>query len=282
MTAAAPVLQVVVFSRARPLQLYAYLSSLDARCTTGFEDDLSVSVLVRTDYIYEAAYAAVRASFPLVTWWEEKDFASDVLELLDPSVPYTLFGCDDGVFVGNWVLDTVAAHFEDDAEILGFSLRLGRNVVRDMFGNLMRQPQFIGEPDGGIVWDVQHPASEGDWAYPWEVLATVYRTSFARAIAEAVQPSSPNQLEARGARIWRDLAEGKHHLASFGTSRLVAPTVNVVQQEYPNGIVGRTPLSAEFLLQCWDAGLRLDHAALAGRLPPPSWRIGDFPLLFSS
>jgi hypothetical protein len=54
-------------------------------------------------------------------------------------------------------------------------------------------------------------------------------------------------------------------------------TVNRVQGEFGNGIVGAAPLSPEFLLDCWLHGLRLDTPRLRG-IAPPSWRVGDFPL----
>ena len=257
------------------MQLHGYLTSLYAQWQ-GNEEDLRVRVLVRDDEPYVAAYARVRDAFPQVDWWDEGDFAADVAGMIDDSVPFTSFGCDDVVFVAPLAHGAMIGAFDCDPPIIGLSLRLGRNVTRDMFAVSLPQPAFTHATDHKLVWDVSHGRSLGDWAYPWEVLGTVYPTKFVREVVERIAAPSPSQLEARGANTWRKFTS-QRHMASFGTSRLVVPTVNIIQQEFPNGIRGTTPLSPEFLVDCWLNGLRLDVDALVG-MTPPSWRVGDFPM----
>lgn len=268
-------IQFIVFSRSRPLQLHGYLTSLYAQWQ-GEETDLRVSVLARAEGPYIAAYDWVRSEFPQVAWRAETDFATDLAALIDDSVPFASFGCDDVVFVAPVPHGAIVGAFDCDPQIIGLSLRLGRNVTRDMFAVSLPQPAFTHATEHKLVWDVLHGHSLGDWAYPWEVLGTVYPTAFVREVVTKVNAPSPSQLEARGANVWRTSTELRH-MAAFATSRLVVPTVNVVQQEFPNGIRGATPLAPEFLVDCWLNGLRLDVDALAG-LTPPSWRVADFPL----
>jgi hypothetical protein len=167
------------------------------------------------------------------------------------------------------------------------SLRLGRNTTRDMFGREMPQPAFLpqwGEGeypyDGGLCWDATAPGSVGDWGYPWEVLGTVYPAEFVRKLVDVLakdgQAGSPSQLEHHGSTRWQEVT-GRRMLRASTSSRLVVPTVNLVQAEFPNGIVGPPSLDPLFLLECWNRGLRMDTQALMGKTPP-SWRIGDFPL----
>ena len=60
--------------------------------------------------------------------------------------PYTLFGCDDALFIGPVAGREIADAFDDD--VLGFSLRLGLNVTRSMFSGALRRPTFLPGPDG--------------------------------------------------------------------------------------------------------------------------------------
>jgi hypothetical protein len=258
------VIQVICFSRARPLQLHGYLTSLYAN----WEGDVSVSVLVRFESPYQGAYSEVEQEFPQVRWCHETDFGPDLTYLLtvNEQAEYTCFGCDDVVYVAPVSIEELAP------EILGFSLRMGAHITRDMFGAVLPQPQF--KPAGVPVWDFRAAGSIGDWAYPWEVLGTVYRTDFVRGMAVAIGAGSPSQLEERGTRLWRGFTD-LHHMASYPTVRLVVPTVNVVQQEFPNGIVGKTELTPEFLLDCWNSGLRLDTDRYKD-MAPDSWRVPDF------
>lgn len=183
------------------------------------------------------------------------------------------FGCDDVVFVAPVNLRLVSDGLKR-LGLIGVSLRLGLNVKRDMFGVSLPQPQFLSRTDWP-VWDVTHPHSLGDWAYPWEVLGTVYPTAYVQAMLGAFEFSNPNQLEERGSRHWSEHTDNRL-MAAWPTSRIVVPTVNIVQTEFPgNGIRGPRALEPAFLLECWNSGLRLDPSRLQG-LEPESWRVPDF------
>jgi hypothetical protein len=282
-----PSVHVVVFSRARPLQLHGYLTSLYAQWRP--EGAFRVSVLYRHEPPYDRAYEEVVAQFLQVVFRPEADFGLDLLELLvlEEDAPLTCFGTDDAVYVLP-VHVPLAERLFRQPDLLGVSLRLGKNVTADMFGREQPQPAFLrdGHYDAAetserwCYWRPEADGSVGDWAYPWEVVGTVYPTRFVLAVVDALVREgacgSPSQLEDRGWRRWGQHT-GRRLMAAWPRSRLVVPTVNLVQGEFGNGIVGGTALSPEFLLDCWQRGLRLDTPRLRG-LVPPSWRVGDFPL----
>lgn len=260
-------IQFICFSRKRPLQLHGYLTSLFAQIDD--PERITVSVLARVEPPFEEAYAEVEAEFPQAVWRHEMDFGQDLAHLIGDA-EYTCFGCDDAVFVAPVRIDDLQTVFL--AEPAGVSFRLGRNVVRDMFGSPLPQPR-LHRLGPFIQWDITD--GRGDWVYLWEVLGTVYRTDFVQRMVPLLNANSPSQLEDRGSRIWAQHTDLRY-MAAYPTSRLVVPTVNIVQSEFPNGITGelQTP---EALLERWQAGDRLDVDALRG-LAPESWRIGDFPL----
>lgn len=264
-------IKFICFSRQRPLQLAGYLKSLYGNVFGEFE----VAVLVRVDTDLTVEYGEVQAAFPDVEWRVETNFKDDLDALIDPAVEYTCFGCDDVVFVR----DVWARHIEivlDKNDFVGLSLRLGRHIKRDMFGGAMGQPEFTVPPlSRFLAWDVTGAESVGDWAYPWEVLGTVYPTPFVLRMISSIDAMSPSQLEARGATIWSGHTD-RRLMAAFASARIVVPTVNIVQTEFPgNGIRGEVELSPEFLVECWVRGLRLDVERYRD-ISPESWRIPHF------
>jgi hypothetical protein len=277
-----------VFSKDRPLQLDGYLRSLYLHWRGRVRVDCLVNVWPPYIAAYEGVYAGTNDS---TRWTPETDFAVDLLAILErDDAPFVCFGCDDVVFTGPVLVEEVEDAFSAHPDLLGYSLRLGRNVEVDMFGRPMPQPRFL--PSAGpafdeyggaggaepLRWDVTEGA--GDWGYPWEVLGTVYPREFVlrlvRLLVADGQVRNPSTLEDAGWRRWPEATE-RRLLCAHPRSRLVVPTVNVVQSVFGNGIVGAAGLDPAFLLDCWDRGLRLDVGAFRG-MAPASWRISDFHL----
>jgi hypothetical protein len=269
-------IQIICFSRKRPLQLHGYLTSLYQHCA----GDFNVAVLVKLDPDYSEPYAQLLDEFPKVVPRYETEFATDLEHALNWDAEFTTFACDDVIYTTHFEPDAIGKVMDAKPELLGVSLRLGQNIHADMFGQPLMPPEI-----SDLTWDMTASTSVGDWAYPWEVLGTVYRTDFVKRMVANLGARSPSQLEERGARAWAahdpsGLYAGKdgmrwHHMAMYPTSRLVVPTVNVIQTEFPgNGTIGE-PMSPEFLLDCWNNGLRMDTERYKG-MEPPSWRIGNF------
>jgi hypothetical protein len=277
-SANAPAVHLIVFSKDRPLQLHGMLTSVFRH----WRGECRVSVVFRDDEPFVGAYEAVWAEFDTrATFRPESDFAADLVALVDSNQPLTCFGCDDVVYVAPVHVPTVVRLFSRP-DLLGVSLRLGRHVTRDMFGRAMPQPPFVQEgpydaaetSERWPYWRVDDGAS-GDWAYPWEVLGTVYPTAFVRRMVATLPFSNPSLLEHHGSLAWRLHAEGRSLMCAYPRTRLVVPTVNLVQSEFGNGIVGPAGLEPAFLLDCWNRGLRLDTQRYQG-VTPDSWRVGDF------
>jgi hypothetical protein len=283
-----PLIDWVVFSKDRPLQLDGYLRSRSRHATPGYLPN----VLVRAEGEYEQAYSQLAGDFlAQASFKREDDFAAALCGVLEHHIhaPYVCFGCDDVVFTGPVDADAIDLAFRAEPALLGFSLRLGKHTDTDMFGRPMPAPAFahpapppfqeyawVDAAEARVQWDAA--ASAGDWGYPWEVLGTVYPTDYVRDTVAALvrdgQVQNPSTLEDAGWRRWREFAGERHLMQSFARSRLVVPTVNVVQSVFGNGIVGPAGMDPAFLLDCWNRGLRLDVDRYRG-MTPPSWRIPD-------
>lgn len=263
----------ICFSKDRPLQLHGYLSSL----LDNIEDtsDVMINVLLKTEQLYSNAYSDVKLEFSSkVNFVEEVDFRSQLTELVNIDTELICFGCDDAIITGPIHTGSIQVAI-NNLDLIGISLRLGNHTRYDMFMNQMSQPdlQYQETPNGLMTWNVHAPAM-GDWAYPWEVLGTVYDSEFVRRVVRNIQATSPSQLEAQGSQVWSSYTDAVK-LGGWVTSKLVVPTVNIIQQEYPNGVTGNRHLEPEFLVDCWNYNLRLDIERYQG-MRADSWRIGDF------
>lgn len=242
-------MQVICFSKDRPLQLHGYLTSL----FHSYHGNLSVSVLARIDAPYTEAYAAVESEFPKATFVREKSFADDLDGILsDVRDNFLAFGCDDALFVCPVTEESVEDAF-DSYPIMGLSMRLGVNITRNMFFGDVPSPIFTGKA-GIITWDILD--STLDWNYPWELDGTIYPSDFAKAVIRYCRPTSPNLLEYAGSTIWQTFTE-KTRMAAFVRQRLIVPTINRVQEDFQNPVLG-LPITTTHLLDCWNAGFRMD------------------------
>jgi hypothetical protein len=277
-----PRLRVVCFSKDRPLQLHGYLSSLLREV-----DDpgaLSVFVLIaqpcgttcptRGQEILKA-YGDVLGEFPQVTFVPQTDFTVNVAALVDSGIPWTMFGVDDAVYHHRFSPARVTGLLEQREDLIGVSLRLGVNIRASMFfpNAVIPQPP-LDTCDEFVLWQVEEAGY--DWGYPWELCGTVYPTSLVQAMLREIGDTAqtPNQLEALGAQRWLGVIP-QRGMAAYTTSRLVVPTVNVVQHDFPNHPPGVLH-STEQLLDAWLDGWRIHPAPLNRDFA--SIHIGDLPL----
>jgi hypothetical protein len=175
---------------------------------------------------------------------------------------HTCFGCDDVVFTRSLEVRTILGAFDD--EVFAFSLRLGLNVSRSMFAGAMSPPTSLERRGELLRWDLHRSHAFADWGYSFELNGTVYPTEIVRQVVDELRPTTPNLLEANGGGRW-SCKTARHLMCAWPESRLVVPTVNVVQADFPNPICGRLSLEPRFLLDCWRRGLRLDVERFRGR-----------------
>jgi hypothetical protein len=78
---------------------------------------------------FAAAYDDLRRAYPWVRFENESSFNTDVRRIVRGiGSRYLCFGVDDAVFVRPVNADTVLSVM-DDAQVLAFSLRLGKNLA---------------------------------------------------------------------------------------------------------------------------------------------------------
>jgi hypothetical protein len=248
----------IVFSKDRPLQLFALLSSYAELV----RDPPPLHVLYRaSDEAYRTAYEeALRASpAPLGEVILEGSFREDLLALLDGiEAQRVFFLVDDIVFVRE--VDLAPLVRLDPSRFVP-SLRLGAHLSRSYTrGREQPLPPFqdgiLDDPDL-LCWRWRDGAL--DWGYPLSVDGHLFSTAEMRVLARTVGFSAPNSFE--GAL--------QDHLGRFADrlgvchreARILNVPCNKVQGEFPNRFGA---IDAATLLEVWQSGRRLDHRRLYG------------------
>ena len=197
----ADLIDIVVFSYNRPMQLYAQLESLEKH-VEGYNN---IHVIYRHEEDFTKGYEIVKKDFPLIRYHKQnskkdvafKEFKPLVMDLLfgenTKDVPFVIFSTDDL---------TVTAHIDLQADLLllksrhakGFYYRLGRNITECYAVNAYSgTPPLIEVGNETLEWSF----SKGlfDWNYPNTVDFTLYEKAPLKALFSSLNFHHPNSFE---------------------------------------------------------------------------------------
>lgn len=244
-------LSVVCFSKDRPLQLEAYLDSLRHFSAVPVS---AITVLYMDSE--EVRYDSLISRNPGINWRRESRFRDDLLQIVSSAQNYILFGCDDVFFTDHFDPAVALGHLARDPGLFGFSLRLGLN--------LHSLPAV--ESDGEVLTWNWAAASEGNWSYPWDVSASIYRKAFVLDyLSRSEDATNPNRLESI---LARQCSAGSvlvgERLACYVRSKCLTLTVNRVQDEFPNEYDDSAETDLTALYKAFIGGRHLDWARFEG------------------
>lgn len=252
-------LNVIIFSKDRACQLDLLLRSIQE-----FVLDTEVihfSILYKSSAAsYNQGYDKVKQAFPTFQFVDETkgpgDFKSQLLALIDPAIPLSMFLVDDDLFKAAFSLaDAPVSTFQDHPEILCLSLRLGKHIdYCYMLDIHTPAPRFA--PGGMWTWQGQ----PGDWGYPMSLDGHIFRTHEIEPLLRQLAYENPNRLEARLAA--HPLAQAK--MNCYPESRILNLPINKVQQVFKNrsGTVDVALLNERYVKD----GLRIQLSPLRGVL----------------
>lgn len=248
----------IVFSKDRPLQLFALLASYAELV----RDPPALHVLYRSSSDrYRAAYDEVLrlSPAPLGTVVAEREFREDLLALLaGVAAPRVFFLVDDIVVVREVELAPLLAL---DAGRFVPSLRLGEHLRRAYTVDREQPlPPFRRPPAGHpdlLCWRWKDGAL--DWGYPLSLDGHVFSTGEIRALARNLAFAAPNSFEA-ALQLHRRRFRGRLGVC-FREARIMNVPCTRVQSEIDNRSGNVDPAE---LLAVWRSGRRLDHRRLYG------------------
>ncbi len=244
----------LLFSKARPMQLHAHLESL--MYYMGSND---FQTLIITDKETDE-YKQLRYEFDWPLWYYESDYGSldslirSILTQNDEIKPddIILFSVDDLVYFRE-INRNIIGSFVTDPEILGFSLRLGTNILpyHEMW-NKSQDKRFVK-----FNW-LNKP---GHYGYPFDLSNSAYRVSLVREILDhSKEIRVPNDLESYGVQYCMNYKTNQPFIMMVnGPNYSSCVDINRTQQLYPNRIQGDERVhSVENLRLLYNDGYRIN------------------------
>ena len=177
-------INAIVFSKDRACQLDAFLRTWGMFCNTPIKALCHASANE-----YRAGYDR------LVGCTMQTDFRADVLRMIDPDEPYTVFFVDDMLIRKriDWHDPIFFSALESNEDVLCASLRLAPTFRYSY--NLARKietPQFDDYTEW-LEWSWR--GHRGEWGYPMSTDGHIFRTSDLLPILQEADFRSPNTME---------------------------------------------------------------------------------------
>jgi FkbM family methyltransferase len=263
----------LVVSKDRPLQLDGALRSWKRHCRDAGSTAVNVLYKASTSRLL-SLYRRVMQEHPEVDFVQEGDFRRDALRLLRDN-DYVMFVVDDTVFTHDFTTADIVGLLEKQPQILGFSLRLGRNTT---YCYSMNQPQKLPdfEPlDSGCL-KYRWPGADHDFGYPLEVSSSVYRSKEMLHVLEGLDFKNPNALEEAMSTHTGRFRARQPFLACWEHSRAFSIPANKVQQICDNRAGSNAAYSSEALAVSFAQGQRIQTHFFDGFIAKACHQEADF------
>jgi len=246
-------IEILIYSKNRPLQLYSLLESLYEMTDANISSN--VSVIHRYDKEYNESIEEIKSSFKNVNFVEQQDFKNDTTKVLESSRnDYCMFLVDDIIFKDRTSLGNIVQILKNNPDIVTYSLRLGLQL-NFCYPLNSHQPIPNGNVINGIfVWDWRN--SIGDWNYPLSLDGHIFRKSSVASWINRINFNNPNQLEDRLQHLKNEIT-GYCVCSTFST--IVNLPLNRVQDEYKNR---NEEMSSERLLEIWQSNKKINIESL--------------------
>jgi hypothetical protein len=163
---------------------------------------------------------------------------------------------DDALFIRDFRVTDPIAELNQHSDVLGFSLRLGRNTTHCYMQNTeQRLPTFSTSSDFALKFNWTN--GDLDFGYPLEVSSSLYRLDEIFPLANLVPFKNPNELEGNMAVRAKNFAEKQPFLFCSNHSLAFCNPVNVVQTISANRAGGAVSYSSSQLAELFDQGYRI-------------------------
>lgn len=238
-------INIIVFSKNRPMQLELFIRSFNKYVKN--YDGYTINILYTHSNInFEKGYnKLINMDYTNTNFVKETNFKSNLIELINESVEFTVFFVDDIIFKNSFSFyDNQMNIFKNDNDILCRSLRLHPNLTYcySMDLKITKQPNFL--ENNIFYWKKE----QGDYGYPMSVDGNIFRTKEILPLIIKLDYKNPNSFE--GAIAINNLSLPK--MICYNESIVVNNPCNIVQTNNPNiyGNVDANKLNNKFLRGC--------------------------------
>ena len=242
----------VVFSYNRPLQLDLLLNSLKQRCLD--YDKMDVKVLYRADQKFEKSYNQCYEESDNVLFVKEDNFQDNFHQMFK-DYEYILFLTDDSIIINDFSIVDILDLLKQNKELLGFSLRLGRNL--DYCYSLSKDQVLPVHSLNNDIMTWEWMKGEYDWGYPLEVSSSVYRVPTIEKIHYSCSYINPRFLE-YFLHTHSKMFQASHPLMACykNSSAFSAPVNTVGDAENKKG--SQEKYTVDNLLKIYEEGARIN------------------------
>lgn len=266
-------LQVIVYSKDRPWQLAEYLRTFRKFISS----DIKPKVIWKaSNETFTKAYEDLFTKGwcePVSETDHKGTFKELVLRTIDTKIPYILWGVDDILWYRK--LDNFAHVPNFLNKAFSYSLRLAPNVTFCQPANNINKVPELVDYGGTLAYDRRN--GWGDFDYPWDIGASIYKTINAISVVQAIEFNNPNELEANGAMLFMGIGNPNAHVNCCVPKSLCSVvTINRAQNQFKNELAGPEHTLEELLQLYWD-GAEYDEEWYASQTFDRI-HIGDFKL----
>lgn len=252
-------LNVIVFSKDRPMQLNLLLESILFNFNV---EDFKLNVLYKaSNDEFHKGYNMVRDLYPQFIFKNENYFKEDLLSLFNNS-QYTVFFTDDDIIYRS--LEITKKDIENIfafSNAFCFSLRLGLNTINcytlQKLNKLYNHKTHFSNDGVNLIepiisWQVSDGTN--DYAYPISVDGHIFKTPYIKHLCEILEYENPNLLEA----FLSYYNKSDMIISSYKYSKLVNTPLNRVQKIFENISGIQYNYSPEDLNKMYLNGIKID------------------------
>jgi hypothetical protein len=175
----------IVFTKNRPLQLEGYLRSLYRHN----QHELIQTYILYKPELFDEEYQQLFRKNTNCIVIKESDFHNDFLKIIDQiDTKFILFGIDDVVYFDSISFEVIDKTFNlFSKDIFGFSLRFGKDYI-EACGDPIEEMSVAGQTVYRLDWRKGRTSYS---RYPFELCATIYRTSLVKNIINSAMNKNP-------------------------------------------------------------------------------------------
>lgn len=255
-------ISALVFSKNRALQLDLLLNSIKQN----FKQCAEIFVLFKTDDKHKESYKILQKEHKYVTFVEQKDFYSDIVNIIsDAKYDSTVMFTDDDIVYRKIDIHPNILQQLQNNNFACFSLRLGMNITKRQIGTIFvdeLRPIF-GNNNGAMMWNRTEYSPFSYFGYPLSVDGHIFSTIKLYNIFADIEHSykrysfleTPNKLETLLQRFFFEIG---HVMVCDRNSSVVNSPNNRVQEEYQNRAGDKHSYCEDHLLQLYMTGKRIN------------------------
>jgi|WetSurMetagenome_2_1015567.scaffolds.fasta_scaffold314572_1 hypothetical protein len=283
----------ILFSKDRAMQVDATLQSFFIHCLD--PENVKITIFYTcSNSQHSKQYTQLKQDWnnhPQVTFYEEKRFHKDFLDILNPFPKWSfnnliyklllfadpritkrlqnfipkprtdalvLFLVDDTIFTSEFLLKEINSALDANPDALGFSLRLGKNINHSyMLRRDEVQPVFNAA--GNTFLKYKWIDGDMDFGYPLEVSSSVYRLVDVIASLISVPFNNPNYLEGGMNLNKTKFIASRPNLLCYSISKAFCNPINLVQTvSIQNRRAENVEYSTNELASLFDQGMRVN------------------------